>query len=75
MLRNQEKALIENERDSTIASQPQVKRSEEGAQLLLPAESKIADGAVGVNATNNSGIKRFTSAFPGGAPLYVTYHL
>ena len=56
MLRNQEKALIENERDSTIASQPQVKRSEEGAQLLLPAESKIADGAVGVNATNNSGI-------------------
>ena len=35
-------------------SNPQVKRSEEGAQLLLPAETKITDG-IGTNAVNNSG--------------------
>ena len=57
LLRNPEKIPADNEGDSTVASQPQVKRTEEGAQLLLPAESKIVDGAPGVNATNNSGTK------------------
>ena len=32
-----------------------MKRTEEGAQLLLPAESKLADGSSGVNVVNNSG--------------------
>ena len=31
----------------------QVKRTEEGAQLLLPAESKVGDGSSGVG--NNAG--------------------
>ena len=44
----------EKENSSTI-SKPQVKRTEEGAQLLLPAESKLADGSSGVNIVNNSG--------------------
>ena len=41
--------------DSSV-SKPQVKRSEEGAQLLLPAESKVTDGVAGSNTINNSGM-------------------
>ena len=33
----------------------QVKRTEEGAQLLLPAESKVTDGTPGVVVCSNSG--------------------
>jgi len=39
------------------SSKPQVKRSDEGAQLLLPAETKVADGIAGSGAVSNSGKK------------------
>ena len=39
------------------SSKSQVKRSDEGAQLLLPAETKVADGIAGSGAVSNSGKK------------------
>ena len=39
------------------ATKTQVKRTEEGAQLLLPAESKVTDGTSIAVSINNSGIK------------------
>ena len=53
--RNVDKKESEEKENSSIVSKPQVKRTEEGAQLLLPAESKLADGSSGANAVNNSG--------------------
>merc|ERR1719384_262055 len=53
--RNVDKKESEEKEDSSSVSKPQVKRTEEGAQLLLPAESKLGDGSSGVNIVNNSG--------------------
>ena len=55
-------------RTDSGTSKPQVKRSEEGAQLLLPAETRVTDG-IGTNAVNNSG-KAIIIVF-GSIPTYV----
>merc|ERR1711962_1910531 len=44
---------VEKEAISSVASKPQVKRTDEGAQLLLPAESKLSDIAPGSNVSSS----------------------
>merc|ERR1719384_1853868 len=64
--RNVDKKESEEKEDSSSVSKPQVKRTEEGAQLLLPAESKLGDGSSGVNIVSSSGDgytpKQFTNS-------------